>query len=155
MDNDFEAEESSDDTMASTRKWYRIDPDSIPARPPRFEFKGSPGVTITKRGDRASHLDYRLKLIVAIITKYFRKSGTKKKGQPGCPLNMKRIAERHFPSHIPATVKKQKPTRRCVACCMKRGENGKNIRKEIRIWCRWCEKALCAVPCFERHHINT
>lgn len=30
--------------------------------------------------------------------------------------------------------------------------NGKNIRKETRIWCRWCEKALCAVPCFERYH---
>ncbi|KAH6944012.1 hypothetical protein HPB50_001168 [Hyalomma asiaticum] len=45
--SDSEEEESSDDTMASAREWYRIDPDSIPARPPRFEFKGSPGVTIT------------------------------------------------------------------------------------------------------------
>ncbi|KAH7949495.1 hypothetical protein HPB49_011466 [Dermacentor silvarum] len=45
--SDSEEEESSDDTMASTHEWYRIDPDSIPARPPRFEFKGSPGVTIT------------------------------------------------------------------------------------------------------------
>ncbi|KAH7973577.1 hypothetical protein HPB49_002806 [Dermacentor silvarum] len=46
-DSDSEAEESSDDTMASAREWYRTDPDSIPARPPRFELKGSPGVTIT------------------------------------------------------------------------------------------------------------
>lgn len=45
--SDSEEEESSDDKMASAREWYRIDPDSIPARPPRFEFKGSPGVTIT------------------------------------------------------------------------------------------------------------
>ncbi|KAH7937192.1 hypothetical protein HPB49_008602 [Dermacentor silvarum] len=46
-DTDSEAEESSDDTMASAREWYRIDPDSIPARPPWFELKGSPGVMIT------------------------------------------------------------------------------------------------------------
>ncbi|KAH7960506.1 hypothetical protein HPB49_020670 [Dermacentor silvarum] len=46
-DSDSEAEESSDDTMATAREWYRIDPDSIPARPPWFELKGSPGVTIT------------------------------------------------------------------------------------------------------------
>ncbi|KAH6938411.1 hypothetical protein HPB50_009141 [Hyalomma asiaticum] len=45
--SDSEEEESSDDTMASAHEWYRIDLDRIPARPPRFEFKGSPGVTIT------------------------------------------------------------------------------------------------------------
>ncbi|XP_037560088.2 piggyBac transposable element-derived protein 4-like [Dermacentor silvarum] len=89
-----------------------------------------------KRGGRASHLDYRLKLIEAIITKYSCKSGTKKKGRPGCPLNIKRFAQRHLPSHIPATEKKQELTRRCVVCYMKRDGNGKNIRKETRIWCR-------------------
>ncbi|KAH7974063.1 hypothetical protein HPB49_009409 [Dermacentor silvarum] len=46
-DSDSEAEESSDDRMASAREWYRIDPYIIPARPPLFELKGSPGVTIT------------------------------------------------------------------------------------------------------------
>ncbi|KAH7933577.1 hypothetical protein HPB49_014032 [Dermacentor silvarum] len=33
--------------MAGAREWYRIDSGIIPARPPRFELKGSPGVTIT------------------------------------------------------------------------------------------------------------
>ncbi|KAL1457233.1 hypothetical protein MTO96_027711 [Rhipicephalus appendiculatus] len=109
-------------------------------------------VLYQKQGGRACHLDYRLKLIEAIITKYSRKSSTKKKGWPGCLLNIKRFDEHHFPSYIPATEKKQEPTRRCVVCYLKRDGNGKNIRKETRIWCRWCEKALCAVPCFERYH---
>lgn len=109
-------------------------------------------VLYQKQGGRASHLDYRLKLIEVIITRYSRKSSTKKKGWPGCLLNIKRFDEHHFPFHIPATEKKQEQTHRCVVCYLKRDGNGKNIRKETRIWCRWCEKALCAVPCFERYH---
>lgn len=111
-------------------------------------------VLYQKGGGRASHLEYRLRLIDEIITKYSPNTGTKKKGRPGRPLNAKRFGERHFPSHIPPTEKKQEPTRRCVVCYMKRDVNGKNIRKETRTWCRWCEKALCAVPCFERYHTD-
>ncbi|KAL3210856.1 hypothetical protein MRX96_008599 [Rhipicephalus microplus] len=111
-------------------------------------------VLYQKGGGRASHLEYRLRLIDEIITKYSPNTGTMKKGRPGRPLNAKRFGERHFPSHIPPTEKKQEPTRRCVVCYMKRDVNGKNIRKETRTWCRWCEKALCAVPCFERYHTD-
>ncbi|KAH8042574.1 hypothetical protein HPB51_024627 [Rhipicephalus microplus] len=176
-DSDSEGEDSSDDTMASSREWFRIDLDNIPARPPRFDFRGFRGLKITisykkifqhlldeatynsfvlyqKGGGRASHLEYRLRLIDEIITKYSPNTGTKKKGRPGRPLNATRFGERHFPSHIPPTEKKQEPTRRCVVCYMKRDVNGKNIRKETRTWCRWCEKALCAVPCFERYHTD-
>ncbi|KAL1414057.1 hypothetical protein MTO96_012177 [Rhipicephalus appendiculatus] len=53
-----------------------------------------------------------------------RKSCTKKKGRPGCLLNIKRFDEHHFPSYIPATEKKQEPTRRCVVCYLKRDRNG-------------------------------
>lgn len=109
-------------------------------------------VLYQKEGGRASHMDYRLQLVDEIITKYSGNGSAKKKGRPGCPLNMKRLTERHFPSHIPPTEKKREPTRRCIVCYMKRDSKGKNIRKETRIWCRWCEKALCAVPCFERYH---
>ncbi|KAH8026148.1 hypothetical protein HPB51_016459 [Rhipicephalus microplus] len=176
-DSDSEGEDSSDDTMACSREWFRIDLDNIPARPPRFDFRGFTGLKITisykkifqhlldeatynsfvlyqKGGGRASHLEYRLRLIDEIITKYSPNTGTKKKGRPGRPLNAKRFGERHFPSHIPPTEKKQEPTRRCVVCYMKRDVNGKNIRKETSTWCRWCEKALCAVPCFERYHTD-
>ncbi|XP_050028957.1 piggyBac transposable element-derived protein 4-like [Dermacentor andersoni] len=109
-------------------------------------------VLYQKRRGTPSHLDNRLKLIDEIIAKYCRNSGTKKKGLPGRTLNMKRCAERHFPSHIPPTEKYQETTRRCVFCYTNRHRNGDNISNEIGIWSRWCETALCAVPCFERYH---
>ncbi|KAL3205071.1 hypothetical protein MRX96_011386 [Rhipicephalus microplus] len=46
-DSDSEGEDSSDDTMASSREWFRIDLDNIPARPPRFDFRGFTGLKIT------------------------------------------------------------------------------------------------------------
>ncbi|XP_075559087.1 uncharacterized protein LOC142590629 isoform X1 [Dermacentor variabilis] len=74
------------------------------------------------------------------------------KALPGHRPNVKRLTERHFPSYIPRTEKKQHPTRRCFVCNLERDSNGKRIRKETRTWCRWCQRALCAVPCFEIYH---
>jgi hypothetical protein len=48
----------------------------------------------------------------------------------------KRLRERHFLEHIPATGKKAKP-QRCTVC----SKHGK--RKESIYWCSECEAGLC------------
>ncbi|KAL3220650.1 hypothetical protein MRX96_050313 [Rhipicephalus microplus] len=53
------------------------------------------------------------------ITKYSRKSSTKKKGWPEGLLNMKLFEECLFLSYIPATEKKREPTCRRIVCYLK------------------------------------
>jgi len=68
-----------------------------------------------------------------------------------------RFVERHFPSYIPSTPKKQRPARECVVChAAKRqrtdGLPQANKRKETVYWCEPCGKPLCVVPCFQKWH---
>ena len=60
--------------------------------------------------------------------------------------NPLRLTERHFPSFIPATDKKQNPTRMCRVC----SHNGR--QRESRYECADCEVALCVDPCFRKFH---
>lgn len=63
-----------------------------------------------------------------------------------------RLLERHFPDVIPATEKKEKPTRKCIACSKIRDSQGKIKRKETRYMCPDCDVALCITPCFKIYH---
>lgn len=62
-----------------------------------------------------------------------------------------RLIERHFPAFIPPTHNKENPTRKCMVCCHEKDGN-KKFRKETRYYCRHCDIALCAAPCFEIYH---
>lgn len=75
------------------------------------------------------------------------------KGLIGLPLNRQQPrpqpqARFHYLEPIPATEKKEFPTKRCTMCI------SRNFRKESRYACAICEKkpALCVSPCFHDYH---
>ncbi|KAJ8026881.1 PiggyBac transposable element-derived protein 4 [Holothuria leucospilota] len=70
----------------------------------------------------------------------------RRKGRPSLGENPLRLTARHFPSTIPPTEKKDKPTRRCHVCA------SRDKREETIYECRECEKPLCAAPCFGIYH---
>lgn len=109
-------------------------------------------VLYQKDGGKMSHLDCRLALIEAILTRYLDPSKKTKRGRPSDVLDAVRLKERHFASYIPPSETKAAPTIKCFICCRKRGENGKKLRKETRFWCRSCNKPLCVIPCFKIFH---
>ena len=68
---------------------------------------------------------------------------------PAPQENVVRLTARHFPSHVPATERKQKAQRRCRVCRIRLG-----IRKESRFCCLKCpsQPGLCLENCFEIYH---
>ncbi|XP_071744489.1 piggyBac transposable element-derived protein 4 [Lepeophtheirus salmonis] len=67
-------------------------------------------------------------------------------------LNIARLTERHFISHVPPNKVKKEPCRRCIICCAKKNSEGNKIRKETRFWCEDCKVGLCIDPCFKEYH---
>ena len=73
---------------------------------------------------------------------------------------LSRLKARHFPSYIPPTEKKDKPTRTCVVCSAKekylrktnQQQKTDRKRKETSFECRKCGVPLCVAPCFEAYH---
>ncbi|KFM65266.1 PiggyBac transposable element-derived protein 4, partial [Stegodyphus mimosarum] len=114
-------------------------------------------VLFQKNGGSLEHLDFRVRLVERLCETWNSNpkpevSRTPVIGRRPEKGNILRYMERHFPSYVPPTGKKLEPTRRCVICCARVGENGKKIRRETRYWCRICQVGLCTVPCFERYH---
>lgn len=107
-------------------------------------------VLYQKNGGQKSNLEFRKTLIERIIAKYHAPS--KKSGRPSIQPGPLRLTERHFPEYVPPTEKKANPCRYCAVCCSKRDEKGKKKRKETRYFCKNCNVALCAVPCFMVYH---
>ncbi|XP_064639800.1 piggyBac transposable element-derived protein 4-like [Lineus longissimus] len=100
-----------------------------------------------KQGGKMDRLTFQLDLIEGILAKYKQGAPAKpRRGRPPHGEMPQRLSERHFPSHIPPTPKKDKPTRRCVVC------QSRKKREESSYYCRKCDKALCAAPCFELYH---
>ena len=90
-------------------------------------------------------LQFRRSIIEESIAKYhepFEKKRSRTRVLPS-PL---RLTDRHFIVTVPATEKKDKPSRRCVVC----SEN--KIRSENRYMCGDCNVGLCVVPCFMYYH---
>lgn len=90
---------------------------------------------------------FHLNLVKQIIEKYHvpltRTGGGRPRMENDGAL---RLSERHFPSFVPPTERKQKPTKRCVVC------SKHSKRAESRYMCSVCGVALCVVPCFETYH---
>ena len=94
--------------------------------------------------------EFRRKLVHSLTS--HTTSPSRRLHATGNEENMRRLSERHFPTHIPQTTKKEYPTRRCVVCCssLKRGHAA--TRKESRYQCVPCNVGLCVDPCFEIYH---
>ncbi|CAH2019884.1 unnamed protein product [Acanthoscelides obtectus] len=98
-----------------------------------------------KLGGRKSRLNFVIDLAEKLIEKYGRDKNCKA-GRRSKTKNASRLIEKHFPSVIPSTTHKKKPTKRCVVC------RGKGKRKESIYWCESCKTGLCAAPCFGLYH---
>lgn len=90
---------------------------------------------------------FHLRLVKELIDKYHipltRTGGGRPRLEDAGDL---RLTERHFPSYVPPTERKQKPTKRCVVCAKH------SKRAESRYMCSVCGVALCVVPCFKKYH---
>lgn len=105
-----------------------------------------------KCGGVKSPLQYRLCLIKEMFEKYHPNLLPSTSGRPSKSPNPLRMSKGHYPDYVPATEKKQCPTRRCVMCSRKRDNCGKPIRRESRYCCSVCDVGLCVVPCFKDYH---
>lgn len=100
-----------------------------------------------KLGGNMNSFQFREALVEGLLLKYH--TGlltTSKRGRKSKEENPLRLKERHFPSHIPASEKKEKPTRSCSVCAAQKQ------RKESRYQCGECDVALCVDPCFRIYH---
>jgi hypothetical protein len=106
-----------------------------------------------KTGKNIALADFQLNLIREIFQKFHTPRATSKRGCPSAGDQPLRLKERHFPTVVPPTSKKENPTRCCHVC-----ENtmvGENMRKEFRYMCAKCDVALCVYPCFGKYHTLT
>jgi len=108
-------------------------------------------VLYKKNGGEKKNLEFRSQLVEKLIQNYHSDRNIKKAGRPRSS-GILRLTERHFPSFVPPTPKKETPTRYCAVCCAKRDSKGKRKRKESRYMCNSCNVGLYAAPCFEIYH---
>ncbi|XP_023228023.1 piggyBac transposable element-derived protein 4-like [Centruroides sculpturatus] len=107
-------------------------------------------VLYKKNGGEKDNLGFRMRLVERLMEEYHTETRGNKQNRPKSfgPL---RLTGRHFPGCIPPTEKKDAPTRCCVVCSQS-SKKGKKLRKESRYYCKDCDVALCAAPCFRLYH---
>ena len=90
-------------------------------------------------------LEFREKIITGLLHKHWVPLDKRfpRRSRIETPL---RLNSRCFPSIIPVTGKKCVPMKRCVVC------RKKDVRKETRYYCNFCNAALCVAPCFMIYH---
>lgn len=99
-----------------------------------------------KGGKKAHFVDFKTNVAEQMLIG-LDQSVRPSSGRPSTS-NPLRLQGRHFPMSIPATPKKEFPTKRCVVC----KEHG--LRKESRIQCKQCVVGL-HIECFEAYHTLT
>ena len=102
-----------------------------------------------KKEGKLDAFSFRKKLVEQIVENYgveIESAIERRGGRPSIEGNPFRLSERHFLRAIPASDKKQYPTKRCIVCYKHKQ------RKESRYICGQCNQPLCVVPCFERYH---
>ena len=73
-------------------------------------------VLYIKCGGKHTPLSFRTDLIKDIIGKYHSPTDAPRPGRPSQTETPLRLTERHFPCYVPATEKKNCPTRVCAVC---------------------------------------
>ena len=58
---------------------------------------------------------------------------------------LKRLTDRHFITHLPATPKRLHAKKHCVVC----------LKRQTTYCCKQCKTALCVEPCFELYHTKS
>ncbi|GFX18552.1 piggyBac transposable element-derived protein 4 [Trichonephila clavipes] len=91
-------------------------------------------VLYKKNGGKDSHLQFRMDIVDCLIERYGEVSGERKAVLALQP-NPMRLTERHFLEVIAPSEKKLRPARKCYVCSLKKNDNRKRIRKEIRYFC--------------------
>lgn len=81
-------------------------------------------------GEKKTRLNFFIELAENLIAKYAQP--LEQQSRRSKAHNVSRFIDRHFPSIIPPTPNKEKPTKRCHICYEKK------IRKESRCWCLEC-----------------
>jgi hypothetical protein len=129
-----------------------------------------------------SYILYKLKTARPVLQRIFRRDLARQliesgdvtaPGQRGrkrtVALVSQRLTERHFPSRIPPTEKRQHPTRKCVVCgpgetSIHRANHRANhpgepvprrLGHESSFECLQCQQCLCIIPCFEIYHTKS
>jgi hypothetical protein len=140
---------SSLECVRKSMKWYR-----------KFFFHllditvlNSHAVYNVRTGKNITLADFQLTLIREILQHYHTPRLTTKSGRPSSGDQPLRLTERHFPSAVPPTEKKEKPARKCHVCANTRKKQ--KIRKDTRYMCAKCEVGLCVHPCFEIYHTQS
>ena len=92
------------------------------------------------QGHKLRLVDFRL----AVIRELLGASGDQVQAE-----ETDRLRGRHFPEKIPATDRKEKPTKRCIVCY-----RVDKRRKETSYRCATCpdHPSLCPAPCFKIYH---
>jgi hypothetical protein len=117
---------SSLECVRKSMKWYR-----------KFFFHllditvlNSHAVYNVRTGKNITLADFQLTLIREILQHYHTPRPTAKSGRPSSGDQPLRLTERHFPSPVPPTGKKEKPARKCHVCANTRKKQ--KIRKGSR-----------------------
>jgi hypothetical protein len=91
-------------------------------------------------------LKFRLSLAQGLVEKHGSAVPRPVYDHPSLEPPPKRLTERHFLEHIPATGKKAEPQKICIVC----SKHGK--WKESIYWCSECEAGLCLDGCVKKYH---
>jgi len=93
-------------------------------------------------GSSYSHMDFRIQLITRMLAEYHKPADMPRRGHPSHDLgNPLCLTDRHFPKILPATNKKDNPTK-----------SAKSVVQKIKTKSQECDVALCVVPCFELYY---
>jgi hypothetical protein len=95
---------------------------------------------------KIDHFKFRVELVQALLFEHASGSARRFQGHHCTDKNVRRLVERHIPERIPLSVKKARPTERCVVCYKI------NRRKETVFWCPECEAAICVEESLKAFH---
>ena len=94
-------------------------------------------------GSKMKSPSFREQLVLYLFKDKLPSEPTAKRRRSG-------FTTQHYLEYLPATEKKQQPTKPCRVCTKNK------TRKETRYFCAACEdhSPLCVVECFKAYHLN-
>ena len=94
-------------------------------------------------GSKMKSLSFREQLVLYLLK-------DKLPSEPTAKRRRSEFTAQHCLEYLPATEKKQQPTKPCRVCTKNK------TRKETRYFCAACEdhQPLCVVECFKAYHLN-
>lgn len=135
-------------SIRRTQKWYK----KLFLHILDLSVLNSHAVYLCISGKKPTLSEFHIELVRQLIevnmepqTQSKKSGGRPSPGEP--PL---RLTQRHFPSYIPPTEKKEYPTRQCHVC--RHSTRRERARRESRYMCEDCDIPLCVTPCFREYH---